>query len=90
VPDRHHPNRLTKKNPPKNKSQNRDIFLDAKKQPPTHHDLPRNHHNFTTKTPHQNIFFRQNPSKKRRPTTKQKILESKKMSGPAIAEPPCF
>jgi hypothetical protein len=49
VPDRHHPNRLTKKI---NKIQKSDTFLDAGKQPSTHHDLPRNppqlHHKNTT------------------------------------------
>jgi hypothetical protein len=52
VPDRHHPHRLTTKNILKNSGK----FLDAKKRPSTHHDLPRNppqlhHKNTTTKHP---------------------------------------
>jgi hypothetical protein len=50
------------------------MFLDAKKPPSTHHDLPRNHHNFTTKTPHQNTAFRKNPQQKRPSTTSSKKM----------------
>jgi hypothetical protein len=46
-----------------NKLQNSGTFLDAKKAPSTHHHLPRNHHTFTTKSPHQNTPFPQNPVK---------------------------
>jgi hypothetical protein len=65
VPDRHHPQRLTKKKLTKNKVQNSGIFLDAEKRPSTLHDLPATHHNFTTKTPRKNTHFFQNPLKKR-------------------------
>jgi len=55
-----------------NKVQNSGTFLDAKKHPSTHHDLPRIHHNFTTKTPQQKHHFSKNPLKKRPSTTRQK------------------
>jgi hypothetical protein len=71
VPNRHHPVRLTSGHT-QNKPKNSGIFLDAKKQPSTHHDLPRNspqlhHKNTTIKHP-----FSQKPLKKRPSTTHKK------------------
>jgi hypothetical protein len=75
MPDRHHPVRLAQKaknEPAKNKSQNRGMFLDAKKQPSTNHDLPRNspqlHHKITTPK-HR---FSQKPLQNGPSTTRQK------------------
>jgi len=71
MPDRHHPVRLAIKNK-QNKVQNSGIFLDAKndhQRTTIYHAI---HHNFTTKTPHQNTVFRKNPLKKRLPPRTKK------------------
>jgi hypothetical protein len=46
------------------------MFFIVQNRPSTHHDLPRNHHNFTTKTPRKNTRFSTPPSKT--PTKRQK------------------
>jgi hypothetical protein len=78
VPDRHHLHNLAQ-----NKVQNSGKFLDAKKRPSTHHDLPATHHNFTTTSPHENTFFLQNPLKNGPSTTQQKNTAQQK-AGPHL------
>jgi len=45
----------------KNKVEKVGVFFDAEKCPSRHHLLPATHHNFTTKTPHQNHVISRKP-----------------------------
>jgi hypothetical protein len=49
----------------KNKSKRSGVFFATQKPPSTHHNPPRFHHKFTSKTPHENTRFSQNPLQKR-------------------------
>jgi hypothetical protein len=64
VPDRHHPQRLTKRKLTKNKVQNSGIFLDAKKRPSNTprftSNSPQLHHKNTTQ---KHPFFPKPPEK---------------------------
>jgi hypothetical protein len=50
------------------------VFLAPEKRPQIHHDLPRIHHKFTTKTPRFAHHFSQNPQQKRPSTTPEKNI----------------
>jgi hypothetical protein len=50
------------------------VFFAPEKRPSIHHDLPRIHHKFTTKTPRFAYRFSQNPQQKRPSTTPEKNI----------------
>jgi hypothetical protein len=50
--------------------QNRGMFFIVQNRPANYHDLPRNDHNFTTKTPRKNTRFSETPLKNAHKTPK--------------------
>jgi len=54
------------------------MFFEVEKCPSKHHDLPRNHHDFTIKKPRSTPAFSQNPLQKHTIASQKIILTIKK------------